>query len=367
MTNKKKVLFIIPYLGTGGAERQSVTVARLLADKGYLVSFLTYAKGDLYRDLLESSGVSYHNIEKRGFHRLFDVTRFIYAGEYNVVISFMQTPNFLNNFAALFGKKWTVITSIRATPPKTEFQSLKGRIYGWFYRKSDYIVTNSFHTKDVFITLFPKYRAKLATIYNAVKLGSIHTEYHAKHNNCLSVIIAATVSDVKNPLGLIAALELMSESERDLLHIDWYGKKESVLGNSSTYSTVLEEIENKRLQSVFTWHDATNDIASLMNKADCVALFSKLEGLPNAICEGMMLGKPIIMTRCSDYELLIKENINGFLCNWDDPMSIKNALIKMAKKNVEQLMEMGRESKIIAEKMFSEEAISQAWANLIEH
>jgi glycosyltransferase involved in cell wall biosynthesis len=38
-----------------------------------------------------------------------------------------------------------------------------------------------------------------------------------------------------------------------------------------------------------------------MYESDVVALVSKLEGLPNTVCEGMALGKPIIMTRVFRY------------------------------------------------------------------
>ena len=107
--NKKRILFVIPKLCYGGAERQSVTVARLLASCGYEVSFLTYFKNEAFVDLLEDAGIKVDTIVCNGLMRVINVYRFIHRGHFDLVISFMQTPNFLNNFSAIFSKKWKVI------------------------------------------------------------------------------------------------------------------------------------------------------------------------------------------------------------------------------------------------------------------
>lgn len=363
---KKSILFIIPSLSAGGAERQSVTVARLLSKQGYRVKFLTYFKGCTFLELLEESGVAVETIECKGLKRIVIVANYIRRGKFDVVISFMQTPNFLNNFTAFLGKKWKVITSIRATPRQEEIKSLQGKIFGWFYRKSDSIVCNSNNTLAVFGNIYPNCKEKLKTIYNAVSFGNISSKYMMRKNDRINIVVAATVSRIKNPINLLNALSLLNESEKRLLHIDWYGKQESVIGDHSEYDKVVDMRETMHLQDVITLHDSTNEIASIMCSADCVALFSRLEGLPNAICEGMMLGKPIIMSRCSDYNVLVEEGRNGFLCDWDNPNSIKESLLKMARLDNLQLQEMGNFSKAKALNLFSESAITREWVSVIE-
>ena len=105
--NYKKILFISPNLGRGGggAERQIVTVACLLKDGGYKVEFLCYAEGDFYAHILNDNQIPIRwLIYPNYFRRLFGVRRFIRKGKYDAVISFLETPNFLNNFAAIGGK-----------------------------------------------------------------------------------------------------------------------------------------------------------------------------------------------------------------------------------------------------------------------
>ena len=96
-----------------------------------------------------------------------------------------------------------------------------------------------------------------------------------------------------------------------------------------------------------------------------MALFSWLEGLPNVICEGMTIGKPIVMTRVSDYDVLIDET-NGFLCDWNDVESIKRVLIKVIHLDRDELLSMGNCSRQKAIELFSRERVINSWINLIE-
>ena len=124
-------------------------------------------------------------------------------------------------------------------------------------------------------------------------------------------------------------------------------------------------IKENYLENTITLKDATADIANRMKKADVVALFSKWEGLPNSICEGMAIGKPVLMTRISDYDQLI-DKTNGFLCDVQSPSSIKEALELLLNLSDEELISKGEMSKTKAEKLFSSQKIVSEWIKLIE-
>ena len=102
-----------------------------------------------------------------------------------------------------------------------------------------------------------------------------------------------------------------------------------------------------------------------MNEADVVALFSSSEGLPNTICEGMMLGKPIIMTRVSDYDILTKGN--GLLCDWNNPQTIKEAILQMVSMSDDELLLMKNVSLEKATKLFSKESNVEKWKYVIDN
>lgn len=358
-----KILFLSPNLGRGGggAERQIVTVACLIKDAGCDVEFLCYAEGDFYAHILNDKQIPIQwFIYPNYFKRLFGVRKFIRKGKYDAVISFLETPNFLNNFAAVGGKRWKVITGERSAQERT-FMSRKGKVFCWFQRYADYIVCNSDNARKMWMKHYPAYESKLRTIYNNVTSQPVTSKYVPKKDGKLHIIVAASYLDVKNPFGLVKALSMLPDDEKRKIHVDWYGKNDD--HRKAVYDEIHRQIMGYSLHNI-SLHPAIENIQDWMNEADIVAIFSKYEGLPNAICEGMMLEKPIIMTRISDYAVLVDET-NGFLCDWDKPETMKDALVQALRSSKEELIEMGKSSKSRAECLFSAESIKNKWMSLI--
>lgn len=362
----KKVLFLTPNLGTGGggAERQLANLAVLLKENEFEVEVLCYAEGDFYANTLTDNYIPIiWKVENNPLKRIIKVRRQIRKGNYDAVISFLHTPNFLNNISAIGGKSWKVITGERSAKNST-FTSSRGKVFAFFQRYADAIVCNSNNAKEMWKRYYPQYENKLTTIYNIITLPEINTEYIPKRSNKLHIIVAASYQYLKNPIGLIKALILLNENERKKIKVDWYGRIEVTKGDRRAYDDAVSLIDDNNLHDIIQLHKPTNDILNRMNEADVVALFSELEGLPNAICEGMMIGKPIIMSKVSDYSVLI-DNSNGLLCEWNKIESIKNAIINMMNLKSYDLIEMGKASKNKAEVLFSSSIILKQWVNLI--
>jgi len=361
----KRILFLSPNLGSGGAERQIVTVATLFKDKGYDVEFLCYAEENFYEHILKVKGINVHwVILPHYFNRMFTVRRFIRKGKYNAVVSFLQTSNFLNNFAVLGGKKWKVITGERSAMDNF-FKTRKGKIFAWFQRYSDVIVCNSVNAQQMWLKYYPQYESKLKVIYNTVTLQPLSVKYIPKRDGKLHIIVVASYQYLKNPVGVVKALALMNDDEKSRIRIDWYGRKEVVSGDTRAYDEAMELIRRFRLCDVIELHGDTKEIHNRMQEADIVGLFSSVEGLPNAICEGMTLGKPVIMSKVSDYKVLIDET-NGFLCDWNNSESIKDVIIKTSCLTTNELLEKGKNSKQKAIALFSNYNIIQNWISVVD-
>lgn len=192
-----KILCVIDSLGSGGAQRQIVTLSKLLNDKGYDVSVLCYTNEYFFSEYLEKDDIPIHWVNKSNYiERIFSVRRFIRRGNYDAVISFLDVPNFLNCFAAIGGKSWKVITSERSAK-KEVLQSRQGRIFAWFQRFADAIVCNSNNAKEMWIEYYPKYKNKLEVIYNPVILPTISSKYISKRNGKLHIVVAASYQYLK--------------------------------------------------------------------------------------------------------------------------------------------------------------------------
>lgn len=78
----------------------------------------------------------------------------------------------------------------------------------------------------------------------------------------------------------------------------------------------------------------------------------------------MMLGKPIIITKISDYKDLVDET-NGFICDWDNIESIKSVLINVINLDTENLIKMGINLKEKSYYLLGKHRIFESWNHLI--
>ncbi|MDO5340958.1 MAG: glycosyltransferase family 4 protein [Bacteroidia bacterium] len=365
----KKILFM-GGLQSGGAEHQMVIVAAGLAKRGYDVSYLCSGDDDFFKPVLEDAKVKIIQIKENRLTSLlklniprlsFCVYRILKKERFDTVVSFLGLWNYENcRFAKCKKKKHRANTGLM-NKPDIVWLSKKDRFYTKYEKYADVKVCNSDNAKNKFSKYFPEHKDKLITIYNAVALPPINSSYNVKNGERVNIIIPASYRDVKNPFGLLNALNLLDEYSKSRLHITWYG---NINGGKAVYEQMLEQIAAQHLGDVIELKDATTDIANRIYENDMVGLFSKSEGLPNAICEGMLLGKSIIMTRVSDFDVLVDAS-NGILCDWDNPESIADALRNVAKLSNEELVEMGNNSKRKAEKLFAEDGIINQWEQII--
>ena len=358
-----KILCLIDNLGSGGAQRQLVTLACLWKQTGHDVELVTYQSSNFWTNVLINNGIKIHFINAQNYLlRIIRVRNYLRDSDANVVVSFLNVPNFLACISK-FGsrRQWRLIISERSLR-KTYYTTLKDRIFVWCMRYADYIVCNSALSVNNLGILKPLYKPKIRLIYNLVTLplSLDQIDYVPLKDGKLHLVIAASFQYLKNPIGFVKALSLLDSYYRDRLIVDWYGAKSVAIGGTAAYDEAFDIVKKNDLSQCVRFHDATNDVISIMKRADCIGIFSQYEGLPNAICEGMMLGKPIIMSRVSDYNILI-DKTNGFLCDWNDSISIKQALERMIDTPVDLMLKMGEQSRKRANILFSRQTIDYQW------
>lgn len=361
-----KILFLIDSLGSGGAQRQLTTIAPLLKKQGLSVEVLCYIDNDFFATPLNENNIPIHWITPSNYlARIIKIRRFIRNGRYDAVVSFLNTPDLLNCIAAIGGHTWKVITSERSAT-EAIFSTRRGKLIGWLKRYSDAIVCNSENARQLWIKYYPQYKDKLKVIYNIVTLPEITSTYVPRRDGKTHIIVAASYRYLKNPLNVIEAINLLDEDAKDKLILDWYGAKCDTLSGTKTYDEASRLINKYNLNEVIHLNNLTSSIIDRMNEADAVGLFSKLEGLPNAICEGMMLGKPIIMSHVSDYSVLVDES-NGYLCDYDNPISISEAFVCAISNTTDQLKLMGELSRNKGYRLFENKNIIDRWLFLCQN
>ncbi len=362
----KKIVLFIDNLGPGGAQRQLVNMGLLLKERGYDVSMMVYYDIPFYKKMLDDANIPVKLIQNDSiFSRIVHTRKALIEARAAVVIAFMETPGFLACLTKCLGGRFKLITNELSAKAST-FNSPKNKIYNIFERYSDAKICNSENAMDMWRKHYPQYNEKYGVIYNPVIIPDklLQASPQRRPNEKFRITVAASYQLLKNPLRVIDAVSLLDAEHQNKLDLQWYGKAEVTLGNRGVYEQAQAMVLERGLTHCVHLNQETDQIYTLMKNSDAVGLFSTVEGLPNAICEGMALGKPIIMSRVSDYRTLTEGN--GFSCDPHSTESIRDALMQLLDAPAEQLEEMGRNSAQKAEKLFSKKAIIGQWIDLIE-
>jgi glycosyltransferase involved in cell wall biosynthesis len=342
-----KIVMLTESLGSGGAERQVCTLASEFTRRGHEVRVVTYAPGDFYRPLLERDNIEHVSLGGKGkLSWAIKIRRFLRDDCQDVVLVFLAGPATYAELAGLPSRNWGLVVSERSFTARPRVD-VKRLLHGL----ADYVVTNSHATRLMIEQggLVPS--RKLVTIYNAVRLETCDEE--PSEQRCiqgLRLVVAARVTKEKNVEGLLQALSLFTDRHgRGSLWVGWYG-------NQSADAELYEEMCRKRrhlgLEETIQFHPPTPQIHEIMRRSDAILLPSFYEGLPNTVCEGMMLGKPILMSAVCDAGNLVEEGRNGYLFDPNSPATIAGALSRFAALSGAARGEMGEVSRKKAEALF---------------
>ncbi len=341
-----------------------VNLAVMLKKVGYLIDFAVYQDIGFYEPVLKEHGIIVNKIpDNSKLRRVFAVRAYIRKNKPDAVIAFLEVPCFLACFAKVGGGKFKVVTT-ELSAKLTTFRSLRNKIFNWFERYSSAKVCNSENARKLWEKYCPQYHDKYEVIYNPVIMKEKPCEEFAfLKGGKIRIVVAASYQELKGPLRLIEAIRGLDLESRSHLVVDWYGCPEVVTGNTEVFDKAVEQIKAFGLGDQIHLHSETSDIYTIMNQADMIGLFSTIEGLPNAICEAMMVGKPVLMSNVSDYQVLTDGNGISFAPTVE---GIRQGLLTALSCNAEQLKEMGRKSLEKAERLFSPDIILKQWIEVIE-
>jgi glycosyltransferase involved in cell wall biosynthesis len=360
-----RVVCFTESLGNGGAERQLCSIAVGLKREGWDVVFVTYAQGEFYSHVLQKEGVE--RIALRGttrWQRFKEVRKYLCSGRQDAVLAFLAGPSVWALLSGIPHRKWALVVSERSAVPKPDRQ--KWRAY--LYSLADYITTNSHSNRLILEDLNPSLRGRIITIYNGVDLAHFRPaspRYGRERQAVVNLVSVGTLVGGKNIAKLIEAMAMVRE-RRPELHVEahWYGSVPE--DDQSAYRAALQSIEHYGMHSCVHIHEATRAIADVYQKSDALIHPSFYEGLPNAVCEGMACGLPILMSNVSDAGNLVVSERNGFLFDPSDAEDMAKAIVRFCELPQETKQAMGVQSRTMAESLFDKGTVTTKYKEVLE-
>lgn len=121
-------------------------------------------------------------------------------------------------------------------------------------------------------------------------------------------------------------------------------------GNSTPYQLLIEPRFLDRIKFI----GRVNNVESIYNASDIVVLATCVEGVSNAIMEGMYMGKPIVSTKGPNVgtQEIVEEGKSGFLVEYHDYNAFANYILKLL-NNPELRQSMGKYGKEIVKNKFN--------------
>ncbi len=362
------LLFFIDNLGSGGSQRQMVTLACALKARGYSVTFLIYQNKNFYEGQLAQAGVRVHVIDSSNKSvRFLRIRHFLWSHGQDLVLSYLAGPSFwaeLSSLSLFRRRKWGLIASERGLERLTLISCVD--VVRHAHRLADYVFSNSYANCEQILLDAPWLKGNVSVIYNLIdeaKFSRVEAPSPPYRNH---IVIPARVAEVKNTLSVISAVARIKDKLRDLRGmIRWVGDRVET-GDDAYVQRCQSQVDEEGIRDVFEFCPATKHIEDEYKKCGAVGLFSINEGLPNSVCEAMCCGRPIVATRVSDVPRLVTDGWNGFTCEASSVDSIARALVAFLDTPDEQRAVMAQHSYQRAAEMLSFPAVLNETEALFE-
>jgi glycosyltransferase involved in cell wall biosynthesis len=138
-----------------------------------------------------------------------------------------------------------------------------------------------------------------------------------------------------------------------------------MLGVDNNSSISEKEVENWIKEGLIEFIPFKDDIRRFLGDSDVVVLPSYREGTPKTLIEAASMAKPLIATDVPGCREVVKHQVNGFLCEVKNPVSLADAIRRYIEMDDSSKIEMGIKSRKLAEEKFDIIKVNNCYINEI--
>ncbi|MDO4354901.1 MAG: glycosyltransferase [Clostridia bacterium] len=350
----KKVIFIIPRIGRGGAERVVVNIANQMAEDGYAVSILTIMSGEECYALAENVQHIHLGVEKKNkllqmLMRYLKIRSIIKHSDADTVVAF---DRYYGIFGSLFtGKR--VIGSERNDPYSNMPQnSIQKYIRDWLYKKADFVVFQTEYARDYFSDKIKRHSTIIA---NPVSDAILPEKLTGNRDN--RIVTACRLTEQKNLYLMIDAF-----AEFNQIHL---GYKLVIYGEGHLLNSLKDYATKKGVSECVEFPGYVNNLPNIISSATMYVSSSDYEGISNSMLEALAVGLPTVCTDCpaGGAAMVIKDGENGFLVPVKDVRRLSEAMCRVV-ENPERTRQMSVKAMEVRT-TFSIQEITKKWENVL--
>lgn len=339
----RKILFAIPTLGGGGAERVLVNLVNSLDKKKYQITIFTLFEEGVNKKYLHADikHISYFKKIFRGnihFLKLFSPRKLyniMIKDEFDVAVSYLEGPTtriisgcpFLNTklvnwvHTEIHGKK-LLLQSYRNYSELIES-----------YEKYNKIIFVSNTAKEAFNKSFSEISISKEVLYNTNDYKKIISD---ANENILDIQIndkkinLVSVGRYTHEKGYIRLLSIIKNLVNQNKNIHLY-----LIGKGELESEFIQIIRKHNLEKHVTLLGFQSNPYKYVKKCDLFVCSSYNEGFSTAVTESLIVGTPVVTTLCSGMEeLLGYDNEYGLITDNNDQALYEGLLTLIEKPDL---------------------------------
>ena len=375
---KLRILFIIPSLEEGGAERVLVNLLKKFDFDRYEVDLCVVEKRRIYFGEIPAQVKVFTLFSNEltckvfnGLHVRYNFN-FTYrwlanwkiSGHYDIGISFLDSgfTDILFFLKSKISRKISWVHSSYQTYRNFEkfyTGAYKKRVIKHRYSKLDTIVFVSNDSKMEFEGIFGHFPS-MKVIYNMIDASGVRDKAEAPVSepfdpNVTNIIALGVLLPVKGYDKLIRAARLLKD--------DGIRFRIRILGNGDLENELRTLVKDLDLENEVILSGFINNPFPYLKLSDIFVMTSVSEGLPTALCEAMILGLPAVVTDCSGCRELVGSGQYGMMVK-QSAVSIYRGLKEMIAMPEKQAY--FRKKSLERAEVFNDDAILEQVYELLE-
>lgn len=340
-SNKIKIIFVLPNLLPGGAERVFSYIAQQIDSNKFNVTLLIigYSKDASY----EVKNIGLVFLEKArvkdGVPALF---KYIRKNKPDILVSAIGHLNTVTAYMSFFFPKTKFIArEVTVLSLDEAFFKTKGfsplafignRRFNYF----DKIICQSQDMLDDIRKSYNIKENKLVVINNPIT-DSFKVKTNQRRNTPVQYITVGRLSKEK---GYERILKILSRLDFPFHY--------TIIGNGTEKNHILSLVDDYSLTDKVTHIDFTKDVSIYLSNSDLFLQGSYFEGFPNCLIESCAVGTPVIAFKApGGTKEIIEQGINGFLVETEeayleklmafrewDPFQVRESVFKKFNKDL---------------------------------
>lgn len=307
---KIKILFVLPSLAPGGAERIMSFIAENLDKDKFDVKLIVtgFEKDTVYQT--KDLTVIYLN-KTRVLKSVFSLFHLLKKEKADIVISSIVH---LNTFLAFFSKFF----------PKTKFVSREANVLSVLSKHNPYnsilfskkMIIYAYKLVDKIICQSNDMRQDLVTHFN-VPLSKTELINNPITN---SFQIKKTIKNPTEPLKLITITRLSKHKGHhrilDALSKVNFPFKYTIIGHGTERESIYNYAKDNGLLNFIEFIKYTNEVDKYLSESDLYLQGSYVEGFPNILIESCVVGTPVLAFNApGGLDEIIADGQNGYIAN----------------------------------------------------